>query len=120
MSETCADGGLIVGTQHELPVDPSIHYTGGQPFVGCNRLECGLCGQAVRHFDGHRLEEELRTGPDREALWNARSPADVPHLVRALHPATRFYYCRCWRTETAGASPAAWVSDADWRCGGHP
>src|SRR5438477_2934419 len=119
MAATCLEGGLLVGTQHPLPTDPSQHYQVEGQFVGCNRLFCDDCKSFLRHLDGYRLKRDLLSGDEFAQLAAVSDPAALSFLSKTIVPNLRLYFCRCQYHETSGTFAAPDKEDASWRCAGH-
>jgi len=118
VDNACAEGGLIVGTGHAIAARNVARRDG--ELVGCAHLVCARCGAEVIHLDGVRLERDLPTPSELATLRGATDLDACPLLTRAgAAEKFRVYACACFAAETAGASPAAWVDDVDWSCGGH-
>lgn len=111
---------LLVGLDEELPSDPSVAYSGTPPIIGCNNLVCGKCGATVRHADGcsttsghapHGLAE----------LYDSRDPRASPLLNKGPSDERwRTYFCRCAWADSGADMKFVAMTDAPWKCGGHP
>lgn len=119
----CADGGWLTGGTEEFPPDPShFFWPVRTPSLGCTRLQCERCGEAVRSEGGWRLKDhaaehtvELFDAAD----WGTSEWVESEGDERSR----RVYVCRCEAWQASYPRP---VSEADeivelpWRCAGHP
>jgi hypothetical protein len=125
MSDRRCRLGYLVGDDRWLPVDPRECFKECFGFyaIGCNSLECELCGQRVRAELGH-WEPSLLESPAAvfaEPDWRKYAGAGRPWPER-------LYSCACETTVMHGVSEATPISDdldyglnrRRWRCAGHP
>lgn len=122
----CSEGGILVGAAGSVPADPAEHaWPKAQVLVGCNRLRCERCGQAVVQQPGFaataataRALAELHAA----ASWEPFAAGGA--VVRQAE--SRLYLCGCTSHSERAWSPV--VDDpegrpggpASWRCDGHP
>ncbi len=112
----------LVSLEFEIPSDPAIAYTGGQPRIGCNHLVCSQCGFDVRHAD-HRSTTSNPPPPRAklEELYDSSEPETSPLLDGTpLHAKSRAYFCRCqWLAIDLSGARAVDDIDPMWACAGH-
>ena len=120
--KVCFAGGLVVGTQFEIPDDPRIYRIERSHLIGCNRLWCSDCKSSVKHLDGLYLAGADYERIDLDDLYASDSVSDWDRFV-APGAQFRTYYCRCGLVSRAGLSNASHLDTANiagWSCGGHP
>lgn len=122
----CSEGGVLVGASGRVPADPAEHaWPRAQVLVGCNRLRCEGCGQAVVQQPGFaptEATEAALAALHAAASWEPFAAAGV--LRREAE--ARLYLCACTSHCERAWSPV--VDDPEgrpggppsWRCDGHP
>jgi hypothetical protein len=128
----CFNDGHLVGGQFEVPEDPSDYcWSSRDPVVGCNRLRCTVCGEAVKQQLGYFLVAELPASRAEWKSWTALlyGQADwsgVPYVSR--NAGSRTCVCHCGPvTESWMKGLAISSVDGDpysgnripWTCQGH-
>lgn len=117
----CRDRGTLVTRDAWLPEDPRDYSADGLvAFIGCNRLVCDACHEAVRSALGFAQAPSLAT---------LKATADWTQLPEHdPHGSFRVYACAC--TVKLVTSPTALEADSrddfggsdlpPWACAGHP
>ncbi len=117
----CVDA-VLVGLDHELPSDPSVAYSGGEPAIGCNHLVCRACGAIVRHADSRGVTSHSPSPEsDLQKLYESSNPAASPLFDSApKHRDSRTYFCKCdWHAVVLGGVVRVATLEQRWSCAGH-
>lgn len=120
----CKAYGMLVSLADWLPAEPFDYHWGARGFIGCNRLACRRCLQAVRGIGGKRKADgEVLSVQDL-----VRDGTEARGLVPALK--ARVYHCACtWQevhsAESLDPAEERWPPHLDvqpppWACTGHP
>ena len=119
----CAPAALLVPADGWIGTLPSDQCWGTQVAIGCNRLRCTACGQAVVQRTGCRIRGDVEP-----AQLAARDPAQWGDVagVKIASSSARVYTCACRTLAIQIATPV----DSDrsdyeynpipWICTGHP
>lgn len=122
---SCPSGGYLVGADDWLPQSPSSYHFGAPGvMVGCNRLQCGNCGEMVRAEQGWESTSSKAFDPVK--LFEAENWEHVPGITTG---SMTLYTCRCdyvfadlamsmdLNSELAVETGPDFPS---WGCAGHP
>ncbi len=121
---SCFDGGYLVGEDDWLPTDPHDRYAYSfGVFVGCSRLTCRGCGQAVRQALGYWSAPAVSPA----ALHAAPDWSQLAGAAPVAGASGRLYACACTSRVAHGLQYLVLPPNATepetlppWGCAGHP
>jgi hypothetical protein len=117
MSVTCDEGGLLVGSDLPIPIDPARARAPGEK-LGCSSIRCETCHSPVKRLDGFRTTRQLPPADRSLAmLHESMTPEGWPLRKDGAY---RTYLCKCSWTDTSGIKYISSLDYVgDWQCQGH-